>query len=130
MTTINRPSTVPPTTLVIFGGSGDLTRRKLLPAIYNAVLDGLLPHDYAVLGLGRKALRNEEFRLIAREGIEKFSRQALDQEKWQDFEQRIFYADGAIDNPETYQTIKQNPICIMSMPVPAEVFGDCKSGFV
>jgi len=106
MTTINRPSTVPPTTLVIFGGSGDLTRRKLLPAIYNAVLDGLLPHDYAVLGLGRKALRDEEFRLIAREGIEKFSRQALDQEKWQDFEQRIFYADGAIDNPETYQTIK------------------------
>jgi glucose-6-phosphate 1-dehydrogenase len=47
---------VEPCTLVIFGGSGDLARRRLIPALYNLLLDGLLPANFAVVGLGRKQM--------------------------------------------------------------------------
>ena len=47
-------------TLVIFGGSGDLARRRLIPALYNLLLDGLLPLHYAVIGLGRKSMTDED----------------------------------------------------------------------
>lgn len=96
-----------PCTLVIFGGSGDLARRKLLPALYNLLLDGLLPSSFAVLGLGRKQLSDEDFRVTLRKGVEEHSRQALVKEKWADFEQRLFYLTGSIDDPETYRAIKQ-----------------------
>src|SRR5436309_13147298 len=68
---------VEPCTLVIFGGSGDLARRRLIPALYNLLLDGLLPSSYTVLGLGRKSMTAEAFRTMAREGVMVHSRQAL-----------------------------------------------------
>ena len=61
----NSGAQVEPCTLVIFGGSGDLTRRKLLPALYNLGLDGLLPSNYAVVGIGRKPWSDDEFRKMA-----------------------------------------------------------------
>ena len=61
-TATNGTAPVEPCTVVIFGGSGDLARRRLIPAIYNLLLDGLLPEHYAVLGLGRKHMTDEEFR--------------------------------------------------------------------
>jgi glucose-6-phosphate 1-dehydrogenase len=95
-----------PCTLVIFGGSGDLAKRKLVPAVYNLLLDGVLPSDYAILGLGRKPMSDEEFRASSREGITKYSRQKLADDKWKEFEQRLFYLAGGIDEPKTYQDIK------------------------
>ncbi|MDR4474175.1 MAG: glucose-6-phosphate dehydrogenase, partial [Nitrospira sp.] len=68
---------VEPCTLVIFGGSGDLARRRLIPAVYNLLLDGLLPAKYAVIGLGRKPMTDDEFRALVREGVVTHSRQAL-----------------------------------------------------
>ncbi len=103
---INSGPTVEPCTLVIFGGSGDLTRRKLLPAIYNLVLDGLLPPNYAVVGIGRKTWSDDEFRTVAREGIEKFSRQPLKDDKWEEFARRLCYVCGAIDDPAMYQGLR------------------------
>ena len=97
---------VDPCTLVIFGGSGDLTRRKLLPAVYNLVLDGLLPPNYAVIGIGRKKWSDDEFRNVAKEGIEKFSRQSIQQEKWENFAERLHYVAGAIDDPQLYQDLR------------------------
>lgn len=67
-----------PCTLVIFGGSGDLARRKLVPALYNLFLDGSLPSNFAVLGIGRKPLSDQDFRDGMREGVVKYSRRALD----------------------------------------------------
>ncbi len=103
----SRTQSPEPCTLVIFGGSGDLARRKLLPALYNLLLDGLLPSNYAVLGLGRKNLSDEDFRSTLRKGIEQYSRQALAPDKWADFERRLFYLAGSIDDPQTYQAIRQ-----------------------
>ena len=61
---------VEPCTLVIFGGSGDLARRRLIPALYNLLLDGLLPPNYAVVGLGRTSMTDEEFRATLRDGVD------------------------------------------------------------
>ena len=93
-------------TLVIFGGSGDLAKRKLVPAVYNLLLDGVLPPNYAVLGLGRKPLSDEEFRASSRDGITKYSRQKLADAKWADFERRLFYLSSSIDEPQSYHDIK------------------------
>jgi glucose-6-phosphate 1-dehydrogenase len=95
-----------PCTLVIFGGSGDLARRKLVPAFYNLLLDGVLPSNYAVLGIGRKPLSDQDFRDGLREGVVKYSRQALDEGKWAEFERRLFYQAGALDDPKSYKGIK------------------------
>ncbi len=104
--TANRTAATQSCTIVIFGSSGDLTRRKLLPALYNLLLDGLLPEDFAVLGLGRKTLSDEDFRRIAREGIEQFSRQTLETNKWSAFQNRLFYCAGDIAAPDYYVTIR------------------------
>ena len=104
------PETLPPAepcTLVIFGGSGDLARRRLIPALYNLLLDGLLPSSYAVLGLGRKTMTDEEYRATLREGVQKFSRQALDESKWTAFAERIFYLAGENESLGTYHAIKE-----------------------
>ncbi|MBI4400871.1 MAG: glucose-6-phosphate dehydrogenase [Nitrospirae bacterium] len=95
-----------PCTLIIFGGSGDLARRKLVPALYNLLLDGILPPNYAVLGIGRKPLSDLDFRTSSREGVEKYSRQALVDRKWAEFETHLFYLSGAIDDPDLYENLK------------------------
>lgn len=100
-----RSLTAEPCTLVIFGGSGDLARRKLIPALYNLLLDGVLPSNYAVLGIGRKPLSDADFRAVAREGVKQYSRQALIEEKWTDFERRLFYLAGSIDEPAMYERL-------------------------
>ena len=62
-----QPLIAQPCTLVIFGGSGDLAKRKLVPAVYNLLLDGVLPPNYAILATGRKPLSDAEFREFAPE---------------------------------------------------------------
>ncbi|HXG08552.1 MAG TPA: glucose-6-phosphate dehydrogenase [Gemmataceae bacterium] len=82
----------PPTVVVIFGAGGDLTRRKLLPALYNLFLDGWLPERFAVIGLDRRPMDDEQFRRHAREGIDQFSRRGPAQEAdWQKFAPALGY---------------------------------------
>ncbi len=95
-----------PCTLVIFGGSGDLARRKLVPAVYNLLLDKVLPSNFAVLGLGRKTFSDEDFREICRKGIEEHSRRELDRGAWESFERHLFFQSGAIDEPSTFEQIR------------------------
>ena len=97
---------VEPCTLVIFGGSGDLARRRLIPALYNLLLDGLMPSNYVVLGLGRKQMSDEEFRATVREGVVKHSRQALIEDRWDAFSRHLFYLAGENDDQQTYVRLK------------------------
>ena len=97
---------VEPCTLVIFGGSGDLARRRLIPALYNLLLDGLMPSNYIVLGLGRTAMSDEEFRAAVRDGVVKHSRQALIEDTWTAFSRHVFYLAGENDDAQTYQRLK------------------------
>jgi glucose-6-phosphate 1-dehydrogenase len=86
-------------TIVIFGGAGDLAHRKLLPALYNLHLDGLLPKRFAVLGVGRKKLADEDYRAFAKEGIEKHSRRAIDEARWQTFSASLFFVVADLEQP-------------------------------
>ncbi len=95
-----------PCTLVIFGGSGDLARRKLVPAVYNLLLDQVLPPNYAILGTGRKPHSDEDFRAISREGIQKYSRREVKEDTWAEFERHLFYIAGSIDDPTVYQALR------------------------
>ena len=56
--------------MVIFGGAGDLAHRKLLPALYNLHLDGLLPPRVAITGVGRKSMTDDDYRQFARTGVD------------------------------------------------------------
>ena len=96
-----------PCTIVIFGAAGDLTRRKLLPAIYNLALDGLLPESFAVMGFARRDLDDDAFRTVARDGVEKYSRRPLDEARWPDFERNIFYTRGSFDDASAYAELER-----------------------
>ena len=81
-----------PCALVIFGASGDLTRRKLVPAVYNLGLSRSLPSGFAVVGVARRDKSNEQFRAEMREGVVEFSRRKpIDEALWSDFERGISY---------------------------------------
>jgi glucose-6-phosphate 1-dehydrogenase len=92
---------------VIFGGGGDLSRRKLLPAVYNLALDGTLPANFAVLGIALEEMDDASYRDFSRDGIERFSRQSLDVHHWPDFARLLHYQQGSFDEPETYIRLKK-----------------------
>ncbi|MGC1955520.1 MAG: glucose-6-phosphate dehydrogenase [Gammaproteobacteria bacterium] len=96
-----------PCTLIIFGASGDLSKRKLLPALYNLGLDGLLPERFAVLGIARREMGEEAFRAMAKGAIEEHSRRPLEPGRWGAFGPALDYVSGAIDDPDTYQQLKR-----------------------
>ncbi len=82
-------------TLVIFGASGDLTRRKLVPALWSMFQSRVLPEPFAVVGVGRSEMSNEQFRARMREAIADFARvQPPSQKVWDRFAQALFYYSG------------------------------------
>jgi glucose-6-phosphate 1-dehydrogenase len=92
----------PPTVVVIFGASGDLTARKLIPAIYNLSYDNLLPADFHLVGYGRKRIPDEEFRNMAAGAIKEFSRRELDAEIWGRVAANTTYVSGGYDEREGF----------------------------
>jgi glucose-6-phosphate 1-dehydrogenase len=95
-----------PCTLVIFGGSGDLSRRKLLPALYNVSLDGLLP-ACAIVGFSLTEMDTAHIRKFAREGAERFSRRAVEEAAWADFERLLDYVQGSFTDPAAYARLRE-----------------------
>jgi glucose-6-phosphate 1-dehydrogenase len=91
-----------PQTIVIFGASGDLTRRKVLPALYNLAREGLLPERFAVLGYARTEWTEDEFRAHARRAIEEFSRTPIDEEVWKPFSDALHYLAGPFDDENCF----------------------------
>src|SRR5919197_4439652 len=83
----------PPTTLVIFGATGDLATRKLLPAVYNLRRGGLLPERFHVIGISRHA-SPDVFRADAREAISTYSRTGIDGDTWASLEPRLQSLQG------------------------------------
>ncbi len=95
---LRRERAADPCSVVIFGATGDLTRRKLVPALYNLGLDRLLPGSFAVVGVARTEMSDEQLATDLREGIEQHSRRPLDEELWQELEPRISYVSTAGDD--------------------------------
>ncbi len=95
---------IPPTIFVIFGGTGDLNARKLVPALYHLFLDGWLPEQFALIGTGRTELTDEEFQKRMLDGINAFSRTGkADKGQWARFSAHIVYQVADVKNAGSYQ---------------------------
>src|SRR5882672_4877703 len=91
------------TIFFIFGGTGDLTSRKLIPALYNLFLDGWMPSQFAIIGLGRTQQTDDQFRSALLEDINKFSRSGkADSEKWTKFSMQVYFQVSEIQEEKTY----------------------------
>ncbi len=96
-----------PCAIVIFGASGDLVRRKLIPAFYDLAVDGLLPGNLSIIGLARRALDCDDFRANMRKGTQMFARnRPIDEKLWHNFSGRLDYLQGDFDEPKTYQLLR------------------------
>ena len=96
-----------PTILFIFGGSGDLTNRKLIPALYNLFIDNYLPEKFVVIGVGRTSFASDdEYRNKLLEGVQQFSRRKEDiAEKWPSFSSKVSYHELDLMENTTYSDI-------------------------
>ncbi|MBC6420993.1 MAG: glucose-6-phosphate dehydrogenase [Hormoscilla sp. SP5CHS1] len=95
-----------PQILVIFGASGDLTQRKLVPALYQMMLEHKLPPELTIVGVARRDWSHEYFREQMRIGVEEFGGGLGREEVWSRFAKGLFYCSGNIDKPESYQKLK------------------------
>ncbi len=94
--------------LVIFGASGDLTRRKLIPSLYNLACVGCMNPQFEVLGVGRTEMSSEEFRAKLREGASQSSdTRDFDESHWKEFEQRLHYFVGDISDDQFYARLRE-----------------------
>ncbi|HEX5708221.1 MAG TPA: glucose-6-phosphate dehydrogenase, partial [Pyrinomonadaceae bacterium] len=97
-----------PVAVVIFGATGDLARRKLIPALYRLVQERLLPAEFAVVGLARTDMTTEEFRERMREAVVEFTEsETLDDEVWDSFASALYYLPADLRDPALYPTLKE-----------------------
>jgi glucose-6-phosphate 1-dehydrogenase len=100
---ILRPA--PPCTVVIFGAAGDLTRRKLLPALYNLKAHRLLPRELAIVGVTRKPKGHDQFRQEQSRDIAEFATMPVDPGLWTDLRDALYYQAGEFTDPATYASL-------------------------
>ena len=99
------PRVVDPCIVVIFGATGDLTGRKLAPALYNLGHEGLLSPNFAMVGFARREKTHEEFRSELKKDISTYSRTSLDEAFWKTFQEQIFYHCSDFDSDEGYKNL-------------------------
>ena len=94
--------------MVIFGGSGDLTRRKLVPALYNLSRKRMIPGGFTILGISRSPMKDEEYRSRLREWVDKAEEAApSDPETWEPFSQGIYYLPANFHDAAMYARLKE-----------------------
>src|SRR5436305_5307814 len=96
-----------PCAIVIFGATGDLTHRKLIPALYNLAADGELPPPVTVIGFARRPKTDDDFRSEMEDAIRKFSRQAVRDEIWNNFAQSLFYHQSDFADESGFKTLAE-----------------------
>ena len=120
--------------LVIFGASGDLTRRKLLPAIYNLAQARHLPERFAILGVARPAVDEASFRAQMRAHVTEVEGEPLEPDRWMPIEEHLRYVSGELHDPALYETLTRAlddlqthagvaPNYLFYLAVPPDLFG-------
>lgn len=95
-----------PIVFVIFGASGDLTSRKLVPAVYNLYLDKFVGVNFSLIGVDRRSHPEDEYRGLLRKGVDEFSRRGKTQDaEWDVFSKRLSFMDGDFSDPNTYKQL-------------------------
>ena len=100
------PRVPEPGIIVIFGASGDLTARKLVPALYDLAAQRRLPMEFAVVGISRTQMSHEDYRERLRGALEKHRSGQVSEDVWESFSKGIFYLPGDSKKPETYEELK------------------------
>jgi len=98
-------SAPPPCTLILFGVTGDLARRKVIPALYHLALSGALPEPFAILGISRSVPSDEELRERLRESLLSHSRTPIDEDVWERFARCIFSVQGSVSDTDLYRRL-------------------------
>lgn len=101
------PRIAPPSSLVIFGITGDLARKKLVPAVYDLANRGLLHPAFALVGFARRDWDEEQFAAFVRESVEKHSRTGFNEQTWKQFRAGLRFVSGSFDDPEGYKRLAQ-----------------------
>ncbi|HLR25494.1 MAG TPA: glucose-6-phosphate dehydrogenase [Fodinibius sp.] len=105
---MNALQKIPPVAISIYGAAGDLTWRKLVPALYNLYLDNRLPEDFLIIGLDIKKMSRNKFREHLLEGVDKFSRRGkADNDSWKEFEDHIEYQQGDFTEEDSCKKIAE-----------------------
>src|SRR5579872_4456102 len=94
---------VPECTVVIYGANGDLTKRKLLPALYRLMYERRLSPGFAVIGISRTPMSDDQFREKMHESVKKYLEDSpFDEDVWEGFSQGLFYMAGDVADPDAY----------------------------
>jgi glucose-6-phosphate 1-dehydrogenase len=121
--------------LTIFGASGDLTKRKLIPALYNLALENGLPERFAVVGYARSEMSHDVFRAKMREAVSEFSRTGLkDESIWSEFAANLYFIPGSYNEPTSYKNLRDfldgfdrgsrvPPVRVFYLATPPELYG-------
>ena len=105
---IRLEQTAEPCIVVIFGASGDLTKRKLVPALYRLVQERLLPAEFAIVGLARTEMSDDEFRDKMKEAVAEFSEaKQVAEDVWNSFAQGLYYVTSDIGNSDDYKKLTE-----------------------
>src|SRR6266852_6312238 len=102
-----RPRTAPPCAMVIFGATGDLARRKLVPALYNLARAGHLPREVSVVGFARSRGDDASIREALRTGVAEYSRTGFDPATWDSFAAGLSYLRADYADPEGYRRLAE-----------------------
>jgi glucose-6-phosphate 1-dehydrogenase len=98
----------PPCAVVIFGANGDLTKRKLMPALYRLAYEGRLAPGFAVIGVSRTPMTDDEFRTRMHDSVAKFLEDSpFDEDLWRSFAQGLSYVPGDVGDPDLYRKIDE-----------------------
>ncbi len=126
-----------PVLLVVFGASGDLAKRKLIPAVYHLAAQNLFPAGFTLLGYARTPYSDEAFRALAEKGLRdhmdaEHDRDGVDEALWQTFTQNLFYQSGQYDDPASFRALaerirtlqqeRKTPNLLFYLATPPDVF--------
>jgi len=95
-----------PSSLVIFGVTGDLSRKKLMPAVYDLANRGLLPPGFALVGFARREWENQDFAKVVHDSVKQYSRTPFNEEVWQQLSEGIRFVQGDFDDDEAFDRLK------------------------
>lgn len=96
-----------PSALVIFGVTGDLSRKKLMPAVYDLANRGLLPPGFALIGFARRDWEDQDFAQVVHDAVKQYARTEFRDETWEQLLQGIRFVSGTFDDAESFQRLKE-----------------------
>lgn len=96
-----------PSSLIIFGVTGDLSRKKLMPAVYDLANRGLLPPGFALVGFARRDWAHQDFGKVVKEAVQQYARTPWSEEVWEQLASGIRFVSGEFTDDEAFQRLKE-----------------------